>query len=73
MKSWRCKIGWHKWEIREVHQAGPFDDKGYALAAVLERCGCGETRLALSADLPTAWIVPLNKVEQFKFKSKRKE
>lgn len=59
-KRFLCKIGIHKWSTREVHLCEKIkDDSTYMLAAVIERCICGESRFAIGGGKkPTVYIVP---------------
>lgn len=42
----RCKIGIHKFEFREIHLEEKLLNKKQFLASVVERCQCGTARFA---------------------------
>lgn len=50
---WLCAIGVHRWGTREVHVTAPSIDKFSIQAAVIERCACGESRIAPSGGSKT--------------------
>lgn len=51
IKNFLCKIGFHKWDVREIHITEQIVDE-YKLfpinTAILERCSCGQTKLVTS-------------------------
>jgi hypothetical protein len=56
-----CRIGIHKWDTREIHQAAPYDKSTgpYMMSAVIDRCKCGTARIAIGGgDRLTCFVRP---------------
>jgi hypothetical protein len=55
-----CKVGIHRYANREVHITKNIDNTKHFESAILERCECGETRLAPHGwSMDTMIIVPM--------------